>query len=442
MRFGICAHTENRATVSQSILISVDALRVGMYIQLEGGWINHPFPMSSFRISSPKQIHVLRKIGLKTVRYLPAKSLVTTSALDRFARSSPAPLEYIVDKASTIAQPSEAADEDLIRQYLATQERCQKRFVDSAGAYCAIAVDVREAPQQARMQAEALIDVCVNDLLTQGPCAVHLLAGAVDRHSAAHVVNVMVLALLLGQALGLKAPELHGLGISALLHDLGKVELPEHIAEPGAMLSPDDMQRYREHVGLSVALGQRMGLPSDVLIAIAQHHEMADGSGFPLHLIADDMSLWGQILALVNRYDRLCNPLHGEPAMTPHEAVASLYALRRECFDVAVLAAFVRMMGVYPPGTLVQLVDDSFALVVNADPSHPLRPNVISYRADSAHGEVQLLRLAHRPDLGILRSVKPAQLPREVLDHLLPQPRICYYFERAQDSVERGRRRE
>jgi len=219
--------------------------------------------------------------------------------------------------------------------------------------------------------------------------------------------------------------------VAGLLHDLGKVGLPIHIAEPGAALSPSDMQRYQEHVGLSVDLGQRMGLSSDVLIAIAQHHEMADGSGFPLRLVGEDLSRCGQILALVNRYDRLCNPLHGEQALTPHEALARIFALRRECFDATVLGAFIRMMGVYPPGSLVQLVDGRFGLVVVVDALHSLRPCVVLYEPAVPRDEAPLLDLAQNDEVGILRSLKPAQLPRDALDYLLPRPRISYFFERA-----------
>ena len=174
-----------------------------------------------------------------------------------------------------------------------------------------------------------------------------------------------------------------------------------------------------------------MGLSSDVLIAIAQHHEMADGSGFPLRLVGEDLSRCGQILALVNRYDRLCNPLHGEQALTPHEALARIFALRRECFDATVLGAFIRMMGVYPPGSLVQLVDGRFGLVVVVDALHSLRPCVVLYEPAVPRDEAPLLDLAQNDEVGILRSLKPAQLPRDALDYLLPRPRISYFFERA-----------
>ncbi|MBS0495377.1 MAG: DUF3391 domain-containing protein [Proteobacteria bacterium] len=420
--------------MSQSVLIDVDALRVGMFIQLELGWMKHPFPMSNFRLSSAEQIRVLREIGLKAVRYVPAKS---SHVLEGRRESA---LEAVASQRheDEVLEPDEVAATDLLAQFNASQKRCTQRFQEATRTYAAVSATVQAEPRQAREQAETLIGTSVADLLTKGPCAVHLLAGGVGQPSAVHAVNVMVLALLLGQSLGLQAQQLHGLGVSALLHDIGKLGLPAYVGEPGAALTAVDRRRYQSHVGLSVELAQRMDLPSDVLIAIAQHHEMANGSGYPLHLLADDISPWGQILALVNRYDRLCNPLHGEEALTPHEAVARLFALLRANFDASVLGAFIRMMGVYPPGSLVQLVDGRYAVVVVVDPSHALRPCVVPYQKGVPRGDAAVLNLAGMPELGILRSLKPAQLPRAALDYLLSQPRISYFFERALGSPDRG----
>jgi hypothetical protein len=99
-------------------------------------------------------------------------------------------------------------------------------------------------------------------------------------------------------------------------------------------------------------------------------------------------------------------------------------------------------MGVYPPGSLVQLVDGRLAVVMVVDPARPLRPWVVPHQPDVPRSQVALLNLAQTPELGILRSLKPAQLPRAALEYLLPQPRICYFFERALDSLGEGMRHE
>ena len=104
---------------------------------------------------------------------------------------------------------------------------------------------------------------------------------------------------------------------------------------------------------------------------LAQHHENADGSGFPLRVKTERMSVAARIVALVNRYDKLCNSPVLAQAHTPHEALSMLFAQAQSKFDASMLNSFIRMMGVYPAGSVVQLTDDRYALVMSvARPIH------------------------------------------------------------------------
>jgi hypothetical protein len=184
-------------------------------------------------------------------------------------------------------------------------------------------------------------------------------------------------------------------------------------------------------VDLGVATGRRMGLNEAALSVIAQHHEMADGSGFPARLNVDRMAIGARIVALVNRYDKLCNPAQIASAMTPHEALSLLFAQCRTKFDATMLNAFIRMMGVYPPGSLVQLTDDRFATVVSCNSSRPLKPRVLVCDTKVPVDEALLLNLDGQVDLGIRRSLKATQLPAAARDYLSPRQRRVYFFEPA-----------
>jgi len=112
--------------------------------------------------------------------------------------------------------------------------------------------------------------------------------------------------------------------------------------------------------------------------------------------------------------------------------VAMLFAQGRSRFDATVLNAFIRMMGVYPAGSLVQLTDDRYGLVVGVNSSRPLKPRVLVHtppRARGASADTQLMDLETLPDLGIRRSLPAAKLPPAVLASLDPRPRVTYYFE-------------
>lgn len=445
--------------LSVSVLIEIEKLRVGMYVQLKVGWLNHPFPKSSFLLTSREQITQLRQLGLRQVRVIPEKSTIEIAA-DAVQGQDAQEVPLAEDESSesdpsqtatapTPLTPSARDRADRERALLNPREEwdaafvaCEEQYYRLADLYQGVCSTVMVAPAEARMQVQALVEDFVAELLGAQPFAIRLLPDVHGSRTAMHAVNVMVLSTMLANALGEAAQALRGVAAAALQHDLGKMLLPLHIAEPGTALAPADLRRYEEHVAFSVDLCARMGWDEEVLQAIAQHHEMADGSGFPRRLRDQDMRLWGKIVAVVNAYDRLCNPLHGRQSLTPHNALAQMYARERSRFDPWVLEVFIRMMGVYPPGSLVQLTDERYAQVVLVDARHPLRPSVLVF--DPALGEdearTQLLDLAQAQGLGIVRSLKPEQLPQHMLEFFAVRQYFCYFFENVRtDPPEEGK---
>jgi HD-GYP domain-containing protein (c-di-GMP phosphodiesterase class II) len=422
--------------VNSSILIDISQLRVGMYIQLDVGWMHHPFPVSSFRVASAEQIATLRELGLTEVRYVPKKSDPDLKELVPAAWSVPA-MDVPASNGLDAPVVNAPVDHEAVRrrELLDAQNRtlaaCNQRFTEATRQYQLLERAVSEHPDQARTKGDALVSGCVTELLENGDSVIRLLSEGVGERNALHPINVMVISLLLGRSLGMNSAELHDLGVAALIHDLGKLKLPPNLRQPTPSMIPMERTRYETHVGESVAFAMRMGLPDTVLTAIAQHHEMADGSGFPLRLSGPALGRNSQVLALVNRYDRMCNPSNGVDALTPHEALSVIFAQLKARFDSVVLGAFIRMMGVYPPGSIVQLVNDRYAIVASVNSSRPLRPKVIVHDSRVPKEEAPILDLETVPELGIRRSLKPAQLPRDALDYLSPRQRICYFFERA-----------
>lgn len=424
--------------VNSSILIDISQLRVGMYIQLDVGWMHHPFPVNSFRVATVEQIATLRELGLTEVRYVPKKSdpdlrELVPSAWSVPAMGTPPPNALLSPRPSS--QPLPDAEALRRRELLEVQNRtlaaCNQRFSEATRQYQSLERLATEEPAQARTKGETLVAGCVSELLENGDSVIRLLSEGVGERGALHPINVMVISLLLGRALGMKSTELQDLGVAALLHDLGKLKLPPNLRQPAPSMLPLERSRYETHVGESVALAKRMGLSDAVITAIARHHEMADGSGFPLRLSGPDLGRASQALALVNHYDRMCNPATGVDALTPHEALSIIFAQHKARFDSVVLGAFIRMMGVYPPGSIVQLVNERYAIVASVNSSRPLRPKVIVHDPRVPREEAPILDLETVPELGIRRSLKPAQLPRDALDYLSPRQRICYFFERA-----------
>jgi HD-GYP domain-containing protein (c-di-GMP phosphodiesterase class II) len=413
-----------------SCTVAVDELSVGMYIHLDGGWLSHPFPLSSFRISSPDQIATLRGLGLSRVRWVPEKSDPPPAAPGSLAEAGAGPQTEPAADDDT-ASAAERAARQRRQQLVAQREallRCERQYGEAAQAWREVGEALAARPQQAGRTSEALARAMLDKLLASGEMGIRLVHGGGDR-GAAHALNVSVVALLIGRALALGEEDMLDLGVGALMHDVGKQDMAERLRHADEHHGAAELAAWREHVERGVVQGQRMALSPGALAVLAQHHEHADGSGFPRRLTADRMSMAARIVAIVNRYDNLCNPAARAVSLTPHEAVATLFAQGRASFDATVLNAFIRVVGVYPAGSLVQLTDDRHALVVAVNSSRPLKPRVLVHDPQVPRNEALVIDLEHAGDLGIRRSLPVSRVPAAALAYLDPRPRVSYYFE-------------
>jgi putative nucleotidyltransferase with HDIG domain len=423
---------------SNDPLIDVSQLTVGMFIHLDLGWMSHPFPLSSFKIASSDQLLILKRLGLTQVRWSPAKSDLSLQPVVTPLSAEPA-AQADVETATQAAEPSpEELAREAHRRALAAQREalrlCEAQYGEAAAGFRSVMDNVQSDPHQARGLAEGLTAALLDKMLVEGDLNMRLLNEAAGDRSTAHALNVCIIALLLGRAFGLGRDEMMDLGVGSLLHDVGKLEVAARLRHRDESFTSAETTAYQQHVAKGVAIAQTMGLAPAPLLIIAQHHEHADGSGFPQRINMDRMSTGARIVALVNRFDGLCNPLISSKAMTPHEALSLMFAQGRNRFDATMLNAFIRMMGVYPPGSTVQLTDDRYALVVSVNSARPLKPRVMVHDPKVPKEDALILNLEEMPDLGIRRSLKPQFLPRPALDYLSPRARIAYFF----DAVSTG----
>lgn len=411
----------------QTQFIEVSQLRVGMFIYLDVGWMDHPFPVSNFKISSQAQIDTIQSLGLERIRYAPAKS-------DEFNQDS----GHDTGNTNTATpDPDELANKQKkarLAEQQASLQLCEKQFAHAAMTSRQISEMVHSHPQKARELTEQLIQNFLNEVLGEDEAAIRLLSEKAGEKSSLHAVNVTVISLLLGKTLKLNKQEMLDLGIAALLHDVGKIELPDRLRWADEQYSATEKHLFYQHVMHSVNLGKKMGLSAGALLAIAEHHEFSDGSGYPNHLHEEKIPLSSRILALVNFYDNLCNSNNPALAVTPHEALSQIFTQYKNRFHTATLTTFIRMMGIYPPGSVVQLTDERYAMVVSVNPGRPIKPRVIIHDPDIPRDEALVINLEHEPILCIQRSLKPLQLPKAAYDYLSPRRRLCYFFERGLEA--------
>jgi putative nucleotidyltransferase with HDIG domain len=439
--------------VASKELIEVDDLRVGMFVHLDMSWMSHPFPLGSFRIANDEQVATIRSLGVQRVRWTPtqsdvlppvepggctgAASLDSVSHDDAGVPSAHAPISTITPTESFTApvplESPEAAARRARRRELAGQraelQLCERQFAEASHDCKHLTDLVRSKPAEARAQAEQLSKALVDKMLGAQELCIRLLSDAAGDKASMHALNVTVISLLMGRTFGLSESDMLDLGVGAMLHDIGKLDLPDRVRHREDHFSGSEVRFYEEHVAHGVGHARKMGLSAGATLVIAQHHEHADGSGFPLRLNTDRMTAAARIVSLVNRYDNLCNPNVAARALTPHESLSLLFAQGKTKFDTSILGAFIRMMGVYPAGSTVQLTDDRYAMVVGVNSTRPLKPRVLVHEAGVPRDEALIVDLERSQGIGIRRSIKPAQLPVTSLEYLAPRPRVAYFFE-------------
>lgn len=410
-----------------SVTVPVEDLRVGMFIHLDLGWMSHPFPLSSFKISSQEQIDTVRGLGLSQVRWDAARSDAASPELTATATAQPTepPAATGLDSAGAASQRHARA----MAAQEATQRLCEKQFAEACRALKQINNQALTAPEAARDASQQLSRALLDKMLVgDAELCLRVLGEPSGDRASAHAMNVSVLSLLLAKHLGWPEHELMDLGTGALLHDIGKLSLPDRVRLQQDNFTAAEQALYRDHVAQGIALGRRMGLTAGSLLVVAQHHEMADGSGFPAGSPQERMTQAARIVSLVNHYDKLCNPALLSKALTPHEALSRMFAQSRTRFDISLLNAFIRMMGIYPPGSVVQLSDERFAMVMTVNAQRPLKPTVLVHDPRAPRQDRLHLNLEGAADIGIRRNLKPEQLPAKVVEFLAPRQRLSYFF--------------
>jgi HD-GYP domain-containing protein (c-di-GMP phosphodiesterase class II) len=204
-----------------------------------------------------------------------------------------------------------------------------------------------------------------------------------DRYLISHSTNVAVLSVVLGQRLGLSKSKLGELCLAAFLHDTGKLEVAPDVLNKPEALDPEEWEEMRRHPVLAartILSDRRLTLSSMRAVVVAfEHHLNYDMSGYPHTDIKDKVTLFGNIVAIADRYDALTTArVYRERNFTPHEALAYVINNAGTLFDPILVKLFVEIMGLYPPGTLVELTSGELG-VVCASPAvgRPLdRPKV------------------------------------------------------------------
>lgn len=223
-----------------------------------------------------------------------------------------------------------------------------------------------------------VIDKIIDELLNSRDILINLSdIKSVDDYTFEHSVNVCILSLITGIGLGYNSFRLKDLGVGALLHDIGKLKIPEEVLKKPSQLTVEEFEEIKKHTIYGYEILKNYENISMISAFIAfGHHERYDGSGYPLQLRGDNIHQCARIVAVADVYDALTSDRVYRKKLKPHEVVDYITSLGTHHFDKEIVDQFVQYIAVYPLGTGVLLNTRERGIVIKVDKNLPTRPVV------------------------------------------------------------------
>jgi len=222
------------------------------------------------------------------------------------------------------------------------------------------------------------VNGCVDSILRNPDASVWLTRiQAKHEPTAQHSMNVAALSIILAKSLNLSNREMEDIGVCGMLHDVGKTSISsEVLAKEGALNEEEtaEMQRHSRY-GRDILLSTNSVMSGAADVAHS-HHERPDGKGYPRGLTDDNIPLFAKIVSIAEAYDTMTINQPYRAAFSPSDALQELYTQRGKQFDEDLVVSFIDAIGIFPPGSIVQMLNNEVGIVL-ANTSDKLRPRVI-----------------------------------------------------------------
>jgi putative nucleotidyltransferase with HDIG domain len=198
-----------------------------------------------------------------------------------------------------------------------------------------------------------------------------------DKYTSEHCMRVGVLSIAFGRFLGFPEPDLELIGLAGMLHDVGKIKTPPEILNKPGKLTPEEYEIMKQHSVLGKNILEEMDGIEQLIVDTAHlHHERVDGKGYPEKLDATMLHKFIRMISVVDVYDAITSDRCYQRGKSAFEALKILFGETDKHFDKKLVEAFIRMIGIYPPGTLVEMTNGEVGIVISSNPNARLKPKV------------------------------------------------------------------
>ncbi|MBC2582114.1 HD-GYP domain-containing protein [Clostridium sp. DJ247] len=191
-----------------------------------------------------------------------------------------------------------------------------------------------------------------------------------------HSIDVCIMATFIGHAMKMDTLTTRELGLAAILHDIGKTQLPKNIIDKnGQQMTKEELQQYKEHPYLgAMMLKKNVRISEATLKGVQYHHERVDGKGYPYGMEGKSIPKFARIICVSDVYDTITNSKDYKKAFSPNDAYELILAGSGTIFDEEVVQVFRNAFSVYPLGCCVKLSNGVEGYVVRQNPNFPDRP--------------------------------------------------------------------
>jgi putative nucleotidyltransferase with HDIG domain len=405
-------------------------LKLGYAVKLPGGWMKHPFLSGDLVIENMQQLQIIRSLDLEYVFFYPDKSKKIAMPTE-LSDADSASFNMAASEAQVKMQQEKMQRIEQAKAHRRDIQRTEKAFTQSLMQVRSAMSRLGSQPLTAIEDASSLVSAMTDILLGADSLVLHLISAATKEQDSLyyHSLNVATLSMMLAKNLNLSAEQIKTVGVGALFHDIGKAKIPRQILHKASALTTPEQNLLKMHTKYGVDLvGLADNFPLDAWPIIEQHHEYIDGSGYPKALTEASINPLAKIVAVVNEFDNLCHPRDTNTARSPHHALSYMYRSLQGKLAEREMKVMIKMMGVYPPGTVVLLSDKRIGIVMSVNSKNLLCPNVLVYDADVPRLEAPILAL--EPDkLSISKVVKIQTLPQHVANYLNPRAQVSYHIQ-------------
>jgi len=247
----------------------------------------------------------------------------------------------------------------------------------------------QEEVNDSQSKIKKITENIIDEILNNNEVMVNMIDLKVcDDFTFFHSLNVAVLSIAIGYAMNLRKEELRELGLAGMLHDIGKVFIPEEVLNKKGRLNDSEFEQIKKHSNMSFDyLKKRYKLSAKTYRGILMHHERWDGSGYSKGLSGIDITLYARILGVADTYDALISDRPYRKGWPPSKALEYIMAGNGTMFDPKVVEAFIMVVAPYPVGTVVFLSNYKKGIVLENFEQKGSRPLIRIFKENEKRVE-------------------------------------------------------